>query len=169
MIKATDYREVQRFRNPTLWLLVLGVAAVMWVGFVRQIILGQPFGTRPSSDVGLVIGWAAFGMGLPLLFWRVALVTEVDGAGVRVGFAPFPRRRIPWQQIRAAQLLTYQPLRDFGGWGLRSGWGRRRAYSISGNRGVELTLRDGHRVVIGSARPDPLHAANSDHVLDRLA
>ncbi|MBW8868301.1 MAG: hypothetical protein JF610_13410, partial [Acidobacteria bacterium] len=43
-------------------------------------------------------------------------------------------------------------------WGLR--FGRRgRAYSISGNRGVELTLADGRRVMIGSQRADELAAA----------
>jgi hypothetical protein len=159
MTTTASYREVQRFRNPTLWLLVLGAAAMLWLGFIRQLILGQPFGSRPSSDLALTVGWVVIGMGLPLLFWRVALVTEVDGAGVRVGFAPFPGRRIPWPQIRDARALTYRPLRDFGGWGLRSGWGRRRAYSVSGNQGVELTLRDGQRVVIGSADPVPLQDA----------
>lgn len=156
MTTVAGYREVQQFRNPTLWLLVLGAAAMMWFGFIRQVILDQPFGGKPASDLTLAAGWAVIGIGLPLLFWRIALVTEVDSVGVRVGFAPFPRRRIPWQQIRDARALTYRPLRDFGGWGLRYGWGRRRAYSVSGNRGVELTLRDGRRVLIGSESPTPL-------------
>jgi hypothetical protein len=49
-------------------------------------------------------------------------------------------------------------LREYGGWGIK-GWSRRRtAYSVSGNRGVELELSDGRHVLIGSNRADELAA-----------
>jgi catechol 2,3-dioxygenase-like lactoylglutathione lyase family enzyme len=164
MTAPVVYREVQRFRTLTLWLLVGGIAALLWYGFIRQVVLGQPFGSRPSSDAELAVGWAVFGLGLPALFWGVRLVTEVDDAGVRIRFWPFPGRRIRWPHIRDAQALTYRPLREFGGWGLR--WGRgRRAYSVSGDRGVELVLHRGGRIVIGSQDPAALHAAIIPHII----
>jgi hypothetical protein len=33
------------------------------------------------------------------------------------------------------------------------------AYNVSGDRGVELTLRDGRRVMLGSQRPEELAQA----------
>jgi hypothetical protein len=36
---------------------------------------------------------------------------------------------------------------------------RGRAYNVSGNRGVEITLANGKRVLIGSQRSDELAAA----------
>jgi hypothetical protein len=39
------------------------------------------------------------------------------------------------------------------------GWGARKAYNVSGNRGVELTLQDGSTIMIGSQRADELEWA----------
>jgi hypothetical protein len=50
----------------------------------------------------------------------------------------------------------YSPLREFGGWGIRFAPGKKRAYSVSGNKGVELELSDGMHVLIGSQRPEEL-------------
>ena len=45
-----------------------------------------------------------------------------------------------------------------GGWGFR--WGSSgRAYNLRGNRGVQLTLADGGRLLLGSQRADELAAA----------
>ena len=159
------YREVQRFRHPTLWLILGGVAALLWVATLTQLVLGRPFGDRPASDAELLVGWFVFGAGLPLLFWFIGLVTEVGAAGVRVRFVPFPGRLIRWQAIADVRVVRYRPLRDFGGWGLRWGWGRRQAYTVSGDQGVELVLRSGWRVVIGSQTPELLHAAIIDAIV----
>ena len=61
-------------------------------------------------------------------------------------------------EIVVARARTYSPLREYGGWGLR-GWGTSRAYNVSGNRGVELTLQDGSSIMIGSQRADELAQA----------
>ncbi|WP_374720158.1 hypothetical protein [Parageobacillus toebii] len=45
-------REVQRlpwYANA----LVLIIAAVIWYGFIQQIIFGIPFGAKPASDTGM--------------------------------------------------------------------------------------------------------------------
>lgn len=159
MATTATYREVQRFRSATIWLILGSVAVLFWVAVLVQLGRGRPFGDRPASDRDLLIGWVVFGVGLPLLFWSLRLVTEVDATGVRVRFAPLPGRLIPWPAIAAVRVVRYRPLRDFGGWGLRWGWGRRRAYTVSGDQGVELTLCDGRRVLLGSRRPDRLHEA----------
>ena len=86
------------------------------------------------------------------------LVTEVRADGVAVRLIPFPTRLIRFEEIASAEAVTYRPLREYGGWGLR--FSRRgRAYSASGNRGVQLVLTDGRRVLIGSHRADELEAA----------
>jgi hypothetical protein len=154
-----SFHEVQRFRNPLLWLVVGGIAALMWAAAFVQLVRGRPFGDKPASDVQLLTMWILFGLGLPALFWFIGLVTEVAEDGVRVRFRPFPGRLIPWQEIEDAEVIRYRPLRDFGGWGVRWGRGQRRAYTVSGDTGVELTLRDGRRVVLGSHEPEQLHRA----------
>lgn len=36
------FHEEQRFRQWWIWLLVLGVAALQWWGYVQQIVLDRP-------------------------------------------------------------------------------------------------------------------------------
>lgn len=153
------FREEQRFRAPWLWLLILLVVAVNWWTFVQQIVLGKPVGNRPGPNWLVWLTWLLFGVGLPLFFYRLALVVEVHDDAVYVRFKPLINRRIPADEIQEAEVTTYRPIREYGGWGVR-GVGRRNvAYNVSGNRGVRLTLRDGSRVLIGSQRPEALAAA----------
>ena len=117
--------------------------------------------------------WIQFGAALPArVDWALLLpiaavsltvatelrVTVVPGA-VRIRFFPLATRTIERSAIVGIEARTYRPIREYGGWGLRFGRGGRRAYSISGDRGVELTLTDGRRVMIGSQRPAELAAA----------
>jgi hypothetical protein len=69
---------------------------------------------------------------------------------VRYGF--LGAVRVPLQEIARAEAVEYRPVRDYGGWGLR-GFGRRRAVSARGNRGVLLVRRDGSTLLVGSREP----------------
>ncbi|HET6897964.1 MAG TPA: hypothetical protein VFK70_06445 [Vicinamibacteria bacterium] len=82
----------------------------------------------------------------------------VGDAGVRIRMLPFANRTIAPARIARWEARTYRPIREYGGWGLRFG-PRGRAYNVSGDRGVELTLDNGKRVLIGSQRSDDLAAA----------
>jgi len=55
-------------------------------------------------------------------------------------------------------VLTYSPISDYGGWGIRYG-SIGKAYNVSGNRGVQLELLNGERILIGSQKPEELAAA----------
>lgn len=63
------------------------------------------------------------------------------------------------ENVVAAESISYRPLREYGGWGIK-GWSRRKiAYNVRGDRGALLTRADGRTVLIGSQRPDGLAAA----------
>jgi len=127
-----------------LAILVLSVAGV-WIQF------GAALPVRIDWALLIPIAAAALTVAIELR------VTVVPGA-VRIRFFPLTTRVIERSAIKDIEARTYRPIREYGGWGLR--FGRRgRAYSISGNRGVELTLADGRRVMIGSQRADELAAA----------
>ncbi len=146
-------------QHPAAWTraLVLSAPAVPLYGVVRQIVLGQPFGAKPMSNTGLAL--LAAGMtAMSAALWNLELVTQVRRGEVRIRFWPFARRRIPIDEIVSYEVRTYRPIREYGGWGVRYGFGGT-AYNMSGNRGVQLELADGKRVLIGSQRPEELAAA----------
>ena len=109
-------------------------------------------------DAGLAIFLAGY---LSFLVWFLSLklVTEVRDEEVYVKFVRLWRARtIPLDQIRRVAAVTYSPLLDYGGWGIRCGR-KGMAYNVSGNCGVQLELKEGRPLLVGSQRSEELARA----------
>lgn len=158
MSSHTTFREEQRFRKLWIWALILFIAALQWWGWVQQILLGQPFGDNPGPDWLMWLLLVVFGIAFPIFFFSLRLVVEVNEQGVLLRFIPLSRRLIQFDEIERCEATDYQPLRDYGGWGIR-GLGNNRAFNVSGNQGVRLQLRSGDVVLIGSQRAADLALA----------
>ncbi len=161
------FEEEQRFRQPWLWAIVLasvvGLLVVFGYGLIQQLIFKEPFGDNPASDTNLTMAAVTtfvVGGGSTLLLYKMKLTTQLDSTGLHIVFSPLRRRDIPLSDIAEWQARTYNPIRDYGGWGIRLGKGGW-AYNVSGNRGVELDLTNGKKLLIGSQRSEELSAAIS--------
>jgi hypothetical protein len=161
------FREVQRFTQWWLWVIVLGVAYLQWHAFIVQIVLKGRFGDNPAPDWLVIVFFVLFGLGLPLLFIVAQLLTEVCADALYVRFVPFHPRwlRIAPESIRTATAGTYNPLVDYGGWGIKQGRGGK-VYNVSGNQGVQLEFSDGRKLMLGSQHAVELAAA-IDELLKR--
>lgn len=153
------FREVQKPRQWWIMLVVAGTTLLMWWGFVQQIVLGVTFGSNPAPDAVLIMFWIAFGIGLPLTWISARLVIEVDGDHLLIRYLPFMTRAIPLADIAGYGVRTYAPLREYGGWGIRFGRHGKRAYNVRGDRGVDVILLTGERILIGSQCPSDLAQA----------
>lgn len=159
--RAAIFRETQRWRDQVwVMVLVIGLAAFTWYGFIEQIILGRPFGNNPAPDGMMLVITVLFGLGLPIFFLTLQMTVEVLPDRLRIIYGFLVRRDIPLADITLIEAVVYSPLRDWGGWGIR-GFGRRIAYNVGGNEGVALRLVDGREVLIGSQQADRLAAAIS--------
>lgn len=107
--------------------------------------------------------WAAalcllLGFGIPFFLYLLMgqLRTRVTtlGLDIRWGYSEIIKKRIPFEEIQEAEAVTYSPMGEFGGWGIRVGRNKKRAWNIRGNRAVLLHLRDGTRFYLGSDRPE---------------
>lgn len=96
-----------------------------------------------------------------LVVGLLRMTTEVTPTDLRVwfGWVPTYRRFVAAGAIRRIEVVTYRPLLDYGGWGIRTGRDGERALNARGNRGVRLELSDGTRLMIGSQRPEALALA----------
>ncbi len=69
---------------------------------------------------------------------------------IRFGVFGAPLLWLPLKSIVASEAVSFNPLGDFGGWGIRYssklGWG----YFLSGAKGVRLETASGRRFIIGS-------------------
>ena len=84
--------------------------------------------------------------------------TTVTSQGLTAGYGLLGSVRVPLEDIARAEAVEYRPLREYGGWGMR-GFGRRRAVTARGNRGVLIIRRDGSTVLVGSREPRRLLSA----------
>lgn len=154
----TAFQEKQRFRLKRQFILVAIPPAGMTLLLIWQVILGHPWGKHPLSNAN-VIGWTIFLWLVYLRLVTVRLVTEVRPGELAVGMRGLWReRRIPLGEIKSAKTITYDPVRDYGGYGIRT-TRRGTAYIAGGNRGVRLELAKGGTLLIGSERPEELASA----------
>ena len=140
-------------------LVLIGPAISVWAIF-QQLVLDSPFGNNPAPDYVFVVLVVIVGGGLPLFMYSTGLDTEVRDCGTCIRFRPFHRKWVVFgfESIQKAEASTYSPLKDYGGWGIR--YGRKgKAYNVSGNKGVLLTLKDGKNVLIGSKNHEVLCSA----------
>jgi hypothetical protein len=154
------FREVQRPRHWYYWAFLAFLILVTWSMAILQLLLGITVGSNPASDLEMVIILVLAGVAFPAFLLSVELVVEVRADGLFVRFRPFHFRfiNIPLDEVIDVQTVTYSPLGDFGGWGIRYGKDAK-AYTINGNRGIRLFRMDGHDLVIGSQRPEEMEMA----------
>lgn len=156
----TYFREEQRFRQWWFWLLILLGVSPSWYLWWMQIVLRRPTGGDEMPDWGVWLLWLGTGVLLPLLFASMRLITVVKHDGLYIRFVPFHWKwvKIPLHEVRSVKARQYNPLLEYGGWGIR--YGRRgKAYNVSGNWGVELEFTKGHTLLIGSQRAEELERA----------
>ena len=159
------FREVQKFRQPWIWCLILvtlgWVVGIVGYGVVKQLGTDQPWGDRPMSNVGLVVTALVtllFSLAMIWMFLTMSLQVEVRSDVLDVHFKPLKRRQIEYADITRVEACEYRPILHYGGWGIRrgrNGW----AYNVSGTKGVRLTFADDSHLLIGSQRGTELAAA----------
>lgn len=159
------FEETQQFRSRFFWILLgtllIFLMALMGFGFVKQIIIGKPFGIRPASDIQVIITTALvflLNTLLILLFYFTKLTTLIDNDGIWIRYIPFMNKMkfVSWNQIKYVYIRKYDPIMEFGGYGLRYGFKRGAAYNVSGRWGLQIILKNGKKILIGTKRPDDL-------------
>ncbi|MDH3214947.1 MAG: DUF6141 family protein [Candidatus Krumholzibacteria bacterium] len=159
--------EIQQLRQQRIMILVVPVGLFLIAFFaysmVQQLIFKKPVGEDPMSNAWLMVAgtfYVLLGVFLLWLYFRGKLITEVRPEGIFIRFVPFHRtfKHISLTDIEKHEVLTYRPLRDFGGFGIRAGT-KGRAYNVAGNRGVYLTFKDGKKLLIGSQKAESMAEA----------
>lgn len=72
---------------------------------------------------------------------------------VRMGILGIQLLKLKTPDIASAELHNFQPLKDFGGYGIRFNK-EMTAYYLTGNRGVKITTRAGKKYLIGTDHPE---------------
>jgi hypothetical protein len=155
------YQEKQRFSK---WLLLLVFLPAIISGIV--VFRYTETGDLPFSLIGLGVALLA-GVFLSL----TALESSVSAVGFSVRFVPFYRKPtlISFAEIETAEVITYKPLWEYGGWGLKKGKNGL-AFSVSGKNGILITFKEPRKMfwgkhktlLIGTQKPEEWRKVLSD-------
>ena len=142
------FSEKQRFTQAWLWISFgfQSVAALVLLFLI------------PNPATWWVVGIIA---AVALLLGTATLHTQVRPDGIHYRFFPFHRRwrHILRQDIRRYYLRTYEPISEYGGWGLRRSAKHGRAYNTRGDQGLQLELTNGQKILFGTGHGEAFRAA----------
>ena len=128
-----------------------------WPGFATAILWGvvvlscYPILAGWDTDLPVAARWAIV---LSVVAFVVALQATVQETRIfiHLGRVPLIRKSVPYGEILSLESVTYHPIREFGGWGVR-GLGKRRAWTARGNRALRLELTGDRVLLVGSDHP----------------
>jgi len=167
LITKPYYKETQKFTQWWLWVVVListvPVAAILILGFFKQIILGVEWGSKPMSDSTLIIVMVITLAMLAAVLWlfvAAELTIEVRDRAIFYSFPPLlPKMaRIGLEEIESWEVRRYSAIGEYGGLGWR-GFGKKKGYIVRGNQGLQLILGGSKKLLLGTQEPDDLKKA----------
>ncbi|CAI8207920.1 MAG: Uncharacterised protein [Formosa sp. Hel1_33_131] len=146
-----EFQEEQKFTQWYLWVILIGVGMIPTFGIYKQLIVGEEFGDKPMSDIGLVVV-SLFTFGLLILFWFIRLKTKIDKNIIQMNFSPFLKKSVKWKEIKTVKIVKY----EFMGYGIRLGSEYGTVYNTKGNKGLAIELKTGKKFVIGTQKATEL-------------
>ncbi|WP_458627378.1 hypothetical protein [Winogradskyella sp. PC D3.3] len=149
------FKEEQRFNQ--VWLIiVLMVSAIVPISVYINEYLEDPSKSSVLELTGLILV-VILVTGLIFFF---KLTTRIDEKGIHYKFFPFhwSFKVIKWDEIHKVYVRTYDPIGEYGGWGLKGGilWNKSKgkAINVSGDIGIQLILKNEKKILIGTQKQD---------------
>lgn len=145
------FEEEQRFRQS--WLIIVLAVSIM-ISVILIIKEYTEADTKMSTLEFTLTLLLMFGISASIFFF--ALRTRIDEKGIHYRFFPFHRkfRTILWSEIRHVSLRKYNAISEYGGWGLKGGFNRKKgkAINVSGDKGIQLVLKTSKKLLIGTQK-----------------
>ncbi|MCB0620985.1 MAG: hypothetical protein KDC32_24585 [Saprospiraceae bacterium] len=148
------YREQQKFRRVEVLALLGLFIGLAVVRLIQK--LSDPTGELLTTVLIyggiLILLVAAF-----LYLVKMRLSLNINEKSITYRYGPFQRRKykIRWKQVENCKLVQTPAAAEASGWGVHFS-SQERVYSLSGRTGLELELKNGDRVFLGSQRPSEL-------------
>lgn len=151
------FKETQRFNQWWMQLINLTVLGVLGYFIFRWYVQGKAVDKVGPEDLQgqlLIAGSLILTFALIFLF---NLKTVVDENGVHYKFFPFhiSFKKVSWYDIQECYVRKYNPIKEYGGWGIKIVPSKNsNAYNIKGNVGIQIVLKNGKKILIGTQKPD---------------
>ncbi len=145
-----SFYEEQRFTKR--WIQV--TLGILWVGITTAAVVGMA--TKKTGLLPAIAIVAPITL-LILLFSILKLQVKISTDAINYRFFPIQLkyRTIKRTDIAKMDVISYDPVEDYGGWGVRIG-DKGKAYTVKGNHGLYIQLVTGKNILIGTSKPEEL-------------
>ena len=148
----TLFTEKQKFTQWWLWVLLLGIGMIPAIGIYKQFFLGEEFGSKSMSNVGLIL-FSIFVFLLFAFFYFLELKTKITSEEISFTFFPLASKKVKWEGISEAKIVNYGFV---GGWGVRLWTPYGTVYNTKGKIGLAIELKNGSKFLIGTQKETEL-------------
>lgn len=159
------FKEVQRFNQWWMWAIILPSVALMIGLCMHNIYSWTVLGKVPNSD-NLSLEWRIVivclamvaTVGAAYTIFIATLETNIKNNSLYYRFKPFifRWRKISKNDIQSWEVRKYDPIGEYGGWGIRLTLSNGKAYNVKGDQGLQLHLKSGKKMLIGTQKPEEL-------------
>lgn len=149
------FKEEQRFTQTWLKIL-LAISVIISIIVVTKEYLEENSKITTNEFMLTLLGISisvAF-----ILFFK--LKTRIDEIGIYYQFSPFHLKMkiIQWKDIKKVHVRNYDPIREYGGWGLKGGffWNKEKGkcVTISGDIGIQIEFKNAKKLLIGAQKKE---------------
>ncbi len=149
------FSEIQRFDQ--WWFYLLKFISLGFLGYAcyTWFVLEENISNVASDNLIAQLLTITTVFLVTILFFLLKLETSIDERGISYRFYPFQltTKLISWDTINTCSTRRYNPILEYGGWGYRVGM-KGKALNVKGNRGIQIKLKNGKQLLIGTQKPD---------------
>jgi hypothetical protein len=148
MKKQLLFKEVQKFNQWWLWLIIAGTAILPLLQFdYNKSFLAQ-------INIEKVI-LSLIAVAVLVLFLTLRMTTCIYEDYISVSFFPFTNKTFFWKDLSYAQIIDYGFV---GGWGIRLWTAYGTVYNVRGSKGIHIKTAN-KQYLIGTQREKELRLA----------
>lgn len=167
-MQTNYYIEVQKI-NKLFFVVIIIFAGLVPIVSISIALLQNDIERSSSLSMVTIFGYL-LSIAIILLFVLLKLETRITTDGIYYRLFPFTLRfrRIPFNEIRSYFIRKYNPITEYGGWGIRFSMKREGiAYTVSGTMGLQIYLNSGKKILIGTLQPDALISVLNNLIPDK--
>ncbi len=150
------FKEIQKFRQPWLWTILVITALPIYYQAIRQLFFKDVFEVYSVSE-SLNFTLFVFHLVTTFLLLITRLEVEINERYISYQFFPFHLKRKSYalNQLQSATIRKFHPIRELTLWGLYVSAGSK-SYHIKGRWGVQLEFVNGRQLLLGTQKPGEL-------------
>ncbi|MEZ4886317.1 MAG: hypothetical protein R3E32_16395 [Chitinophagales bacterium] len=144
------FKEKQSYQKGKI--MLLAIITMLVSGFFIQLFISTPYDKTAVLFGGLVcVGYLA---GITFYLWRLQLKTIISNKKIKYQYSPLHNKKqtIKTKEIQDYQVVKTPLLAKLSGWDVQFNT-MEHVYSLSGRTGLELILKDGQHIFIGTKKP----------------